>query len=86
MDRVTAIRKSLTVFVCGLVGFLPIIGIIPAVYAMLGWARLRAAYRHEWNPAAAYLSWGARLATLGLLSSTLLILVAILTFAFHEFY
>ena len=74
MDRITAIRKSLTTFTCGIVGFLPVIGLIPAVYAILNWRRVTVQYGKEWNPASAYLSWGARLATLGLLGSALVLI------------
>ena len=72
MDRITAIRKSLATFVCGIVGFLPIIGLLPAVYAIVSWRSVTVRYGKEWNPASAYLSWGARLAVLGLLGSLLL--------------
>lgn len=72
MDRITAIRKSLATFACGIVGFLPIIGLLPAVYAILSWRRVTVQYGKEWNPASAYLSWGARLAVLGLLGSLLM--------------
>jgi hypothetical protein len=71
MDRITAIRKSLATFAWGTVGLLPIIGLIPAVYAIRSWRRVTVQYGNEWNPASAYLSWGARLACLGLLASVL---------------
>ena len=74
MDRITAIRKSLATFVCGIAGFLPIIGLIPAVYAIVNWRRVTVQYGKEWNPASAYLNWGARLATLGLLGSALVVI------------
>ena len=82
MDRITAIRKSLTAFVCGIVGFFPFIGFVPAVYTLVCWARIRSRYGNEWNPAAAYLNSGVRLALLGLLGSALIIAVALVTNAF----
>ncbi len=85
MDRITAIRRSQTAFVCGLIGFLPIIGIVPAVCALGCWARIRSRYGKEWNPASAYLSWGARLAALGLAASVLLVALLILAFALDAF-
>ncbi len=85
MDRITAIRKSLTVFVCGLIGFLPIIGIVPAIFALVGWARVASSYGKQWNPAASYLSWGARLATLGLLVSALLVTALLFQLAIGAF-
>jgi hypothetical protein len=80
MPRIFVIRKSLTAFVCGLIGFLPIIGVLPGLYALLCWSHIRTRYPDEWNPASAYLSWGARLALLGLVGSALIVSVAILTY------
>ena len=80
MPRIIVIRKSLTAFVCGLIGFLPIIGVLTGLYALLCWNSIRTRYPDEWNPASAYLSWGARLALLGLLGSALIVSVAILTY------
>jgi hypothetical protein len=74
MDRVTAIHKSQTAFVCGIIGFIPVFGLVPAIYALRCWRRISTEYGDQWNPAAAYLSWGARLACLGLLASVLLAL------------
>ena len=82
MDRVTVIRKSLTGFVCGMIGFLPIIGLVPALYALVCWGQVRTRYGREWNPAEAYLSFGARLALLGVLGSALIIATAFVTFWF----
>ena len=77
MPRIIVIRKSLTAFVCGLVGFLPFLGLVPGLYALYCWAHIRARYPDEWNPAAAYLSWGARLSLLGLLGTALVTSVAL---------
>ena len=73
MPRIIVIRNSLAAFVCGIVGFLPFIGLVPGLYALLCWARIRTRYPVEWNPAAAYLSWGARLSLLGLLGTALIV-------------
>ena len=80
MPRIIVIRKSLAAFVCGLIGFLPIIGVVPGIYALFCWNRIRTHYPDEWNPASAYLSWGARLALFGLLGSALIVAAAILSF------
>lgn len=69
------IRKSLAAFVCGLFGFLPFIGIVPGLYALVSWARIHFSHHDEWNPASAYLSWGARLSLLGLLGTALIVAV-----------
>ena len=75
LDRVTVIRQSLSVFVCGIASLLPLIGIVPAVCALLRAAQIHRGY-HEFNPAAAYAQWGARLAMLGM-SVTILAAVAL---------
>jgi hypothetical protein len=75
MDRIAAIEKSLTCFVCGIVGLLPLLGLFPAVHAVVCWRRVRADYSPEWNPASAYLTGGFVLGLLGVLSSVLFIVV-----------
>ena len=79
MPRIIVIRKSLTAFVCGLFGFLPFIGLVPALYALLAWAHIRRRYPNEWNPASNYLSWGAYLAVLGVGISALGVSAAIVS-------
>ena len=66
MPRIIVIQLSLRAFVCGMIGVLPIIGLVPALYALSCWARIRLRYRDEWNPASNYLRWGSTLAVLGL--------------------
>ncbi len=75
MDRVTAIRKSLTTFVLGIFGALPVLGVIPAVLALGYYFAVQSSYRKEWNPASVYLRLGGALALWGLLSTVLLIAV-----------
>ena len=79
MDRITVIHNSLVVFVCGLIGLLPVLGSLPALYALALWGKVRVRYRDEWNPASAYLDAGVALALLGLLGLLLLISTAVLT-------
>jgi hypothetical protein len=70
VDRVTAINKSLRGFIGGLFGLLPFIGLVPGFYALWCWASVR--YRFtDWNPASAYLEWGAMSALLGFLTTLL---------------
>jgi hypothetical protein len=66
MPRITVIQLSLRAFVCGLIGVLPLIGLVPGLYALFCWARIGRRYAGEWNPASGYLSWGTALAVLGL--------------------
>ena len=79
MDRITVIHNSLVVFVCGLIGLLPVLGSLPALYALVLWGKVRVRYRDEWNPASAYLDGGVAMALLGLLGSLLLIAAAVET-------
>jgi len=80
MPRIRLIHISLTAFVCGLIGFLPVLGVLPGLYALLCWTRIQIDCRDEWNPASAYLNWGARLSVIGLLGTALIVAVAILTY------
>ena len=80
MPRIIVIRESLTAFVCGLFGFLPFLGIVPGLYALFCWNHIRTCYPDEWNPASAYLSWGARLSLIGLLGTALIVSVLIVEF------
>lgn len=77
MDLITAIRKSLRGFVCGIFGFFPVIGLIPALYAVACWRSVRRHYGKQWNPAHAYLHGGLLLAIIGILGSLLIFSVAV---------
>ena len=78
MDRIAAIEKSLSVFFWGIMGFLPVLGLLPAVHALVCSWRVRSQYRDQWNPALPYLRAGTVLATFGVLSSLLVISAAVL--------
>ena len=66
MPRIIVIQLSLRAFVCGIIGVLPVIGLVPGLYALSCWVRIRRRYRDEWNPASNYLRCGSILALLGL--------------------
>ena len=72
MDRITAIKESLATFVCGVLSFFPVVGIIPAIYALANWHHVRQHFRSGWNPAEYYLNWGGLLALLSLIFTVLL--------------
>ncbi len=78
MGMKVIVDKSMQAFVCGLIGILPIIGLIPGIYAIICWAHIRRKYPDEWNPAFLYLSWGTRLAAIGVLLSVLAVCALIL--------
>jgi hypothetical protein len=82
-NRIIVIRTSLRVFVCGLIGWLPLIGYFPALYALVAYFRIRARYRDEWNPASTYLAWGAGLALTGFLISVLLVAALLVVYVLH---
>ena len=69
-ERIAIIRKSLTIFICGLFGLLPVIGIIPGIFSMVGWAQIRR-HSEDINPAARYVTWGVWLSLLGIFISLL---------------
>ena len=77
MDLIAAIRKSLTAFVCGIFGFVPILGLIPALYAVSCWRQVNKHYGKQWNPARRYLLGGLLLAIIGLLGSALIVVVSL---------
>ena len=66
MDRITAIKESLATYVCGVLSFFPLVGVIPAIYALANWRYVRNNCRIDWNPADHYLSWGAIFAIINL--------------------
>jgi hypothetical protein len=65
-DRIQLIRGSLRVFTCGCLGLIPIIGIVPAIYAVSTGLRLNFRNRNDWNPASIYLRLGMLLAVVSL--------------------
>ena len=77
MDRVAVIRNSMTVFVCGIIGLLPVLGFVVAIYALVLWGKIRFRSRDAWNPASAYLETGVALALLSVLGSLLLVAAAL---------
>jgi hypothetical protein len=68
LDRIAIIRQSLAVFICALIGLVPVVGLFPATCALVRGCRVSRAQR-EFNPARHYLRWGIALAVLGILSS-----------------
>jgi ABC-type Fe3+ transport system permease subunit len=71
MDRITAIKESLAIFVCGVLSCIPVIGIIPAIYALANWRYVRTHHAGDWNPADHYLRWGVILALVSLVGTLL---------------
>jgi hypothetical protein len=69
MDLATAIKISLRAFAWGILGFVPLIGLLPGLYVLSCHSRVRREFGKEWNPAAAYLTAGVVLSYLGVVGS-----------------
>lgn len=73
--RIEVIRRSLAAFACGIVGLIPVLGLFPALYAIVCGIAVRGRSRNQWNPALPYLIAGIVLGCFGLLVSTVLLVV-----------
>lgn len=76
LDRTGIIRASISVLIHGILGLLPLIGIIPAVSAVVQGIRIRHAYAGP-NPVDHYRRWGVVLGSLCILLNACAILIAI---------
>ena len=74
MSLSAAIDTSFRVFAWGICSLLPIVGLVPALYALICWSRVHHFFKGEWNPASTYLAAGMVLAALGFLSSVVIVL------------
>lgn len=74
-QRAELIRRSLRVFVLGIIGALPVLGLIFGLSAMVTAVSVRVSHRGVWNPAERYLRAGGVLGLIGFLSSLGLIAV-----------
>ena len=77
MDQITVIRRSLAIFALGILSLLPLIGLIPAIYALITSSQIRANYQEPWNPASRYLKAGSLMARLGFFGSAILIFLLV---------
>lgn len=67
MNRIALIRRSLTAFVCGLVGLVPVLGMPFGAAAIVLFVTVRRSKGTEWNPAESYLDRAVVLALIGLI-------------------
>jgi hypothetical protein len=79
MPKSEMLRRSMRCFVLGWWSLIPIIGVVPAVVALVDFRVVVAGMGQRWNAARTRLLLGAWLAGIGLLLS--LILSVLLTFA-----
>lgn len=81
-ERAEAIHRSVSCFIHGLLGLLiPVLGLVPAVSALVSWRIVARRYRGQWNPAHHYLQAGGIFGMLGILSNTILLASIVLAVA-----
>jgi len=76
LDRSGVIRQSVSVLVHGFLGLLPLIGVIPAVSAVIQGIRIRRAYAAP-NPVEHYRRWGMALGGLSILINSCAIFITV---------
>ena len=67
--RVRTLERSVSCFVLGLFGLLPVIGFPLALFALMSFRRVCLDQAGQWNAARPYLLWGFALGALGVLIS-----------------
>lgn len=63
--KVVMIERSLSCFVWGLLGLMPVLGIPMAIYSMQQHWRVKRDAKGLWNPSGRYLLWGIVCARVG---------------------
>ena len=71
MDQVRVIERSLRCCVAGCLGLIPVLGLLPALVAIVLHHQVQAEVKGGWNPARSHLAWGVSLAWCGVLLTTL---------------
>jgi len=66
MDKVLVIERSLRCFVAGCLSVIPLLGVIPAIVAIVLGHLVREEAKGHWNPARLHLLCGTVLAWVGL--------------------
>jgi hypothetical protein len=77
LNRSEVIRRSVSVLIYGLAGLLPVIGLFPAVSAVIQGIRIRRAYAGP-NPVENYRRWGMALGTLCILLNLCAVIIIII--------
>jgi len=73
MDKIALIKISVRCFICGILGFLPLIGIPFAAIAIGNFRRVFFGKSTLWNPAARYLRVGMICGMAGILLNVILV-------------
>ncbi|MDB6025073.1 MAG: hypothetical protein JWM68_1296 [Verrucomicrobiales bacterium] len=77
-ERIYIIQESMRCFVYSLCGFVPLVGILPAILSIVFYRRARIATGMDWNPARTYLRWGIVLAWFNLIVEVIILTVVII--------
>ena len=88
LSRSEVIRRSVSVLIYGLAGLLPVIGLLPAVSAVIQGIRIRRAYP-EPNPVEHYRRWGMVLGSLCILLNICAVVITVVNLlqqANHGYY
>jgi len=78
VDRINVIRKSVSAFVCGVFGLLPVIGFPFAVAAVVQFILVRRRKTTDWNPAERYLDWAGVFALIGFVLTLIVVALVLL--------
>lgn len=66
MDKVRVIERSVRCFIAGCLSLIPVLGLLPAVFALVLVHQVRRETGPSWNPARGYLICGNVLAWVGI--------------------
>jgi hypothetical protein len=77
MDQIKVIHRSVSGFICGLFGLLPLVGLPFGIAAVVQFICVRRRRDIEWNPAERYLDWGAIFALIGFGLTLLVVAIAL---------
>ena len=77
-ERIQFVKESMRCFVLGLCGFLPLVGIVPSILAIVFYRRARLAVGTNWNPARTYLRWGMFLGWFNLIVEVIVLTMLII--------
>ena len=58
IPKTEMIERSLRCYVLGLLGLIPVLGLIPAILALREHRRVKKGSANQWNPARRYHLWG----------------------------
>ena len=75
MNRIEVIQGSKRCYLFGVLGLVPLLGFPFALTALMRYRRIHSANGSAWNPASSYLTWGFGYGILGLLITTIMVVL-----------